>query len=146
MRHEIPSRDPDLEQAIDDLLPVARVLRSKSARLIGEQNEIHRRAITADARDLYARIALRAERIGTTGPALVELLNILIDSQARRGKPAPAGDTSRTLLTRTTEAFAREEAAHAALTDAQAELKAATQHRLTMEHACEAFGVKRIRQ
>lgn len=144
MRHETLSADPDLEQAIDDLLTVAAELRSQSARFAGEVNDVYRRALQSNIRDLYARIDLRAGRIGTTGAALVEVLNAALDAKARRGRPAPVGDTSRTLMTRLADAVAREEQAHLSLTAAQREVADALKHRLAVTEACKAFGIERL--
>jgi len=145
MRHETLSGDPDLEQAIEDLLPVAQDLRVSSSRLIGLE-ERHRLPVQREVTELYGRIALRAERIGTTAAALVQILNAVLDVKARRGRAVPVGDTSRSLLNAATEAYAREGDAHRAVSAAQAELKAATDHRIAVEQACEAFGLERIQR
>jgi 2-methylaconitate cis-trans-isomerase PrpF len=136
--------DPDLQQAIADLLPMADKLRREGARLLNEQNDGYRRAITVNIRDLTSMIALRAERIGTTGPALTEILNAVLDTRARRGRKAPAGDTRRTLMTRYAEAMAQEETAKAAALAAAEAAQAAADHRAAVEAACHQFGVGRL--
>jgi hypothetical protein len=145
LRHEVLSEDPDLIQAIADLTPIAHKLRLESARLLNTPEDgPQRRMVQENVRDLYHRIALRASRIGTTGEALVEILNATLDSKARRGRVAPAGDTSRNLLTSFANAVSREEAAHTAVTAAQEEVRAATKHRKAVLEACRAFGIQRI--
>ncbi len=145
MRHETLSGDPDIEQAITDLLPVAQDLRVSSSRLIG-LDERHREPAQREVAELYGRIALRAARIGTTPAALVEILNAVLDVKARRGRTAPVGETSRTLLNAVTVAIAQEEDAHRTLSAAQTALKQATEHRVAVEQACEAFGLSRIQR
>jgi len=145
LRHEVLSEDPDLVQALADLVPTAHKLRVESARLLGiTQEGAQRRMVQENVRELYNRIALRAQRIGTTGEALVEILNATLDSKARRGRAAPLGDTSRNLLTGFANALSREEAAQIALTAAQNEMRAATKHRTAVSEACRAFGIQRI--
>lgn len=145
MRHETLSGDPDIEQAITDLLSVAQDMRVRSSRLINLE-ERHREAAQREVTELYERIALRAARIGTTPAALVEILNAVLDVQARRGRSAPVGETSRTLLNAVTVAIAQEEDAHRALNAAQAAHMQATAHRVAVEQACEAFGLSRIQR
>lgn len=143
--HNIPSDDPDLAQAIEDLAPRAQYLREQSARLLElPQGSPHRRAVQSNIRDTMAAIDLRAQRIGTTGAALVEILNVFIDARARRGRAVPQVDTSRTLLTRLTDAIAQEDAAAQALRQAQTNHEIAIAQRRAVEQACEAFGIPRI--
>ena len=145
MRHEVLSEDPDLVQALSDLAPIAHQLRVESARFLGiTQEGAQRRLVQDNVRDLYNRIALRASRIGISGDALVEILNAKLDGKARRGRTAPAGDTSRNLLTSFANASSREEAAQIALTAEQNEMRAATKHRTAVSEACRAFGIQRI--
>lgn len=137
-------QDPDLRQAIDDLTPVAEEMRRDSALLLREANSVHRASRAGFIRDLYARIALRAERIGMQPGALVEILNAVIDTRARRGRNPPLKDTRRSLLTAATLADARIAAATEGLTAAQTEMEAATKHRAAVEQACRVFGTGRI--
>lgn len=144
MRHETLSEDPDLEQAISDLLPIAQSMRVKSSRLLSITVDRHRISAQSEISEMYSRIAVRAERIGITGAALVEILNAVLDARARSGRAAPTGDTSRTLLNALTLAQAREADAHRMLSAAQIEVRAATEQRVSAEQACEAFGIARI--
>lgn len=144
MKHETFSDDPDLVQAIEDLLPIAADLRVQSSRLLAMPEDHHKRAAKGRVRDLYETIALRAVRIGTRPDALLQILQAILDTKARRGRPVPAGDTSRTLLNKLTEAIAREEAARDALIAAEKEATSAINARISIELACDTFGVRRI--
>lgn len=144
MRHETLSEDPDLEQAITDLLPVAQALRVKSSRLLSITVDRHREAASNEIAEIYSRIEVRAERIGMNGAALVLVLNGVLDSRARRGRDAPTGETSRSLLNALTQAQAREADAHRMLSAAQIEVRSATEQRVAAQQACEAFGIARV--
>lgn len=144
MRHETLSEDPDLEQAIADLLPVAQELRVKSSRLLSIKVDRHRDAANSEIAEIYSRIEVRAERIGMNGAALVLILNGVLDARARRGRTAPTGETSRTLLNALTLAQAREADAHRMLSAAQIELRSATEQRVAAQQACEVFGIERV--
>lgn len=144
LRHETFSEDPDLAQAIEDLLPIAHEMRVATSRLLAEPNAAYRRRGKDQIRELNNRIACRAQRVPIAAPALLTILNAILDTKARRGRPTPARDTSRTLLNTATEAAARVEAAEQAVKAAEDELAAARAHRVTVEEACEGFGIRRI--
>jgi hypothetical protein len=144
VRHDRLSEDPDLAQAIEDLLPIAHEMRVATSRLLAEPNAAYRRRGKDQIRELNNRIVCRALRVPIDAPALLTILNAILDTKARRGRPAPAGETSRTLLNAATEAVARVETAERAVKVAEAELAAARAHRVTVEEACEAFGIRRI--
>ena len=144
MRFEPISQDPDLAQAIDDFAPRALAVRELSARALKEAlGSPYRLQDEATIREHMSVIELRARRMGLTGAALFEVINAAIDAKARRGRPVPARDTSRTLITNVSNAHARLETAREARRVAEVEVNAAEQHLAACEEAAVAWGAKR---
>lgn len=143
LHQHIEIEDPDVVQAIDDLRPVALELRERTAAYLQlPAGSNARRAAQTVITDLMSRVSLRAERLCISADTLMLHINDAIDRKARRGKDAPDRITSRTLATRIEQARAREVDAHAGLTRAQSELKAATASRIAAEQAYAGYGAR----
>ncbi len=143
-RFEPISEDPDLVQAIEDFAPAAMRARDLVARAIAlPRGTQAREQLERDIRGELNGLDLRARRIGLTGAALFEVINAAVDMKARRGRPVPARDTSRTLLTNITNAHARVETAREGVKHAAAELAEAEAHLAACEGAAVAWGARR---
>jgi hypothetical protein len=131
--HNPISSDPDVAQAVEDFAPtVAEIQRREKALLRLDPTDQQRAAEARFIQTMHDDVALRAERIGMTGPGLVQLITAQLSTVARRGRAAPERETSRTLLDAYTNALAAEteaqravNAARLKLTDAQAARRAA---------------------
>lgn len=133
--------DPDVRQAIEDFRGViaqVRLLSGEALQLRADSPA--RRSIENDVQRLMNDVGLRASRLQLTTDALVALINDDLDSRARRGRPAPARVTIRTLMRDLTEAQAREETARLQLSAANIEMKAATAARIAAEERASAYG------
>jgi hypothetical protein len=81
--HIEEARDPDLEQAIEDLREVVVELREKSAALTATRMNRQQRAdAQAYIGELYSRLAVRAERLGLSSDELLTVINGALDSHA----------------------------------------------------------------
>lgn len=99
MLHDTLTPDPDVEQAIQDFLPVAAEIRERSGRLLKlAPDSDQRRAESQFIRQQMNDIGTRASRLGLVTDALMVLLNDALDAKARRGRGAPARPSSRSLL------------------------------------------------
>jgi hypothetical protein len=75
------ARDPDLDQAIEDLREVVIELREKSAALTASRlNRQQRGDAQAYIGELYSRLAVRAERLGLSSDELLSVINGALDS------------------------------------------------------------------
>lgn len=120
MQHQTieADRDPDLDQAREDMLPRAQRIRDLTKRLLEHPEGSRARAsYQADIQDQMGFILARAERLAMSADALMIILNAELDGKARRGRPTPTRDTSRTLL-------AQHEQAQAQLKEAREQEKA----------------------
>lgn len=137
--------DPDITQAIADFRGIARRIRDYSSRLAGLRHGPHTRAkLEHQIETDMAALNLRAERIGGgwTGESLLEVIQMDIDSEARR-VAQPSRQSARTHLDRVQAAIAREATAKAAHKAATLELEAATSARMAAEHASREFAARR---
>ena len=92
-------RDPDLDQAREDMLPRAARIRELSKRMLEQPEGSRARAgLQGDIQNQMSFIVTRASRLVMSPDALMAILNAELDGKARRGRPAPEHDTSRTLL------------------------------------------------
>ncbi len=110
MQHQTieADRDLDLEQALEDMLPRARRVRDLTIRMLEhDEGSRARTSLQGDIQEQMSFVLLRAERLNMAGDAFMLLLNAELDAKARRGRPAPTRDTSRTLLAQHEQAQAR---------------------------------------
>lgn len=139
--HSPVIEDPDVRQAIEDFRSTILQVRTLSAEAIQlRADSPARRSIENDVQRLMGDVALRASRLQLTTDALVALINDDLDSRARRGRPAPARVTTRTLMRDLNDAQAREETARLQLSAANIEMKAATAARVAAEERASAYG------
>lgn len=132
MLHEQITPDPDVEQAVRDFLPVVAEIRDRTKRLLElKPRSPGRQAERAEVHELTTRIQARASRLGLTTDELMVMVNDALDLRVRRGRPAPARPTARSLLARVThdqavvaEAELQVRAADAKLAAARAALNA----------------------
>lgn len=90
--------DPDLAQAIEHLLPVAAEIRRLTKRLAGlKEGTRDRGAVEQSIRNQMEFIIVRADRLQMSPDALLVRLTAELDTKARRGRPAPVRETSRSL-------------------------------------------------
>ena len=90
--------DPDLAQAIVDLLPMVAEIRRLTKRLVTLKDDARdRRGVERQIQHQMEFIILRAERLQMSPAALLVRLTAELDAKARRGRPAPMRETSRSL-------------------------------------------------
>lgn len=145
MMHQLVHEDPDVTQAVQDLLGEGERLRQLSlSRSKLRDGSAQQRATDDMIRDTASRFSLRAERIGggMTGAALQNLVEDALNLKARGGRPAPSRETARTVADRVAAAEARVFEAHRAVTKAQAELRAARDDLEAARIAAAAYGSK----
>ncbi len=136
-----PAPDPDVEQALVDLLELAQEIRQRSAALAKlDRFSPNHRHETAHVAELVSRIEVRADRLGMSCDALLVLLNDRLNAKARRGQGAPARPTIRTLMDTLAVAVAAEHDAQRALTQAKQALWAAQRDRAAAEEALRVYG------
>lgn len=132
MLHQEITEDPDVAQAIADLTPVVLEIRERT-KALAEAKRLkpdQRAAAEAEIAELFSRLDLRAERLQIDVAALLTMIN---DAVGRaRGATAIIAPTV-TLADAVTAAIAREGRAHAALSAAQIEVRAATAARIDAE-------------
>ena len=110
MQHQTieADRDPDLDQAREDMAPRASRIRELSLQMLSRDvGSRIRAAAESEIQNQMSFILVRADRIGIAPDALMAVLNADLDAKARRGRPAPTRDTSRTLLAEHEQAQAR---------------------------------------
>jgi hypothetical protein len=130
--HDRIAEDPDVAQAIEDKLPDIAEIRDLLVRPSG-------RVTSERIGELFADIHLRAERLRVDPHELIRMASAEFD---RRYGKASAGRTVRSKLALIeSQAIGREQAAHVALSRAQAEMAAATLARQHAQSRCLAFGV-----
>lgn len=133
--------DPDIAQAIDDFRGHGEALRVIALRRARAPDpDPRQRHDDAEVARMMADIRLRADRLAIEPEALLLLINDDLDRRARRGRPAPRGETSRTLTTAVSAAETRANEARRALEAAQREADAAERSLVAARQACRAFG------
>lgn len=139
--------DPDLLQAVEDLLETGAELRQVNEYLKrcakGGRDYIALRHQQAQLTDI---IALRAEgRLQMSAEALTICINDELNRRARRGRGQPSRPSARTLLDAVTAAQAKELDARRALKAASAEFTAARAARRAAEEAYQVYGTQGLR-
>lgn len=129
--------DPDLAQAIVDLRDTVHNIRRRSHAYaqLGPDDHANRRAAASVIAELTSLVAVRADRLGMTVDALMVLINADINRRARGSRREPTRSTIRTVMDQVVRARTREVAAHAELSAAQIEMRAATAARIAADEA-----------
>lgn len=135
MLHTKITDDPDLAQAVEDKLDDLAEVRD----LIAADARLPRGRNMTRIGELLADIHLRAERLQVTPEALVLATGQELDRRAGR-KPINGAVRGGLTLTES-QAIAREQAAHVALTRAQEEMRSATLARQHAQLRCAVMGI-----
>lgn len=133
--HDSIVEDPDVAQAVEDKLTDLAEIRD----LIAADARLPRGRNMARIGELIADIHLRAERLQVTPEALVQMTGQELDKRAGR-KPVSGAVRGRLTLAES-QAIAREQEAHIALTRAQEEMRQATRMRQHAQLKCAVMGI-----
>jgi hypothetical protein len=138
--------DPDVAESVKQFRPTVLEIRQRSAALVklGPDSK-HYAPAKAMIDELVSIMALRCRRLGITIDTLMMLVNDDLDATARRGRPAPAGPTVRTLMARVNAAQADEAQAKQDLEAAKTKVETSAAARVAAEQAYAAYGAGRAR-
>jgi hypothetical protein len=138
-------RDPDLEQAVEDFLPVAAEIRRLTRWMLQQEPGSRERAgIENQIRDKMGLITARADRLRLSADALLLILNAKMDRRTRRGRGLPVRPTSLTLRSAHEAAMIRLQAAHDQVTHWTTQVETERKAVAAAEQALRAAGVRVI--